>query len=317
LTINLSLSKRAHIKRKDVKGMKFRERYDGKEVIVALCFILPNMIGLAIFYFIPLVQNVFYSFTDWGQFGGYTFSGLANFKKIFSDREALGALSNTLIYTVFTVPITMFLSMIIAALLNSKIKLVGLYRTIYFLPAVTMISAIGLIWRWMLDPTYGVVNQLLRRIGINGPDWLTSTPYAMISLIIVGIWSTLGTTIVLYLAGLQGISKSFYEAAEMDGAGTVRKFFQITIPLLSPTMFFNLITSLITALQVYDLIYLMYNSSNPALSSVQSLAYLFYKYGFILNEKGYSAAIGVLLLVLTLMITIVNFAFQKKWVHYE
>ncbi|WP_088809398.1 MULTISPECIES: carbohydrate ABC transporter permease [unclassified Listeria] len=293
------------------------KKYKKRDMLSALFFVGPLFLGLLIFYLIPMVQSVFYSFTEWGMFGGYNFTGLANYKKMITDPEVLKALKNTLTYAIFTVPIAMAISIFIATLLNNKIKGVTAYRMIYFLPAVTMTSAVAMIWKWMFNSQYGIINQFLGLFGIDGPAWLTDSNTAMIALIIVGVWSSLGTSIVIYLAGLQGVPTTFYEAAEMDGAGPIRKFFKITLPLLTPTMFFNLITSLISALQVYDLIFLMYSQTNPALQDVQSLAYLFYKNAFILNDKGYGAAITVVLLMLTLVITVVNFGLQKKWVHYQ
>ncbi|WP_088825961.1 carbohydrate ABC transporter permease [Listeria goaensis] len=293
------------------------KKYKKRDMLSALFFVGPLFLGLLIFYLIPMVQSVFYSFTEWGMFGGYNFTGLANYKKMIADPEVLKALKNTLMYAIFTVPIAMAISIFIATLLNNKIKGVTAYRMIYFLPAVTMTSAVAMIWKWMFNSQYGIINQFLGLFGIDGPAWLTDSNTAMIALIIVGVWSSLGTSIVIYLAGLQGVPTTFYEAAEMDGAGPIRKFFKITLPLLTPTMFFNLITSLISALQVYDLIFLMYSQTNPALQDVQSLAYLFYKNAFILNDKGYGAAITVVLLMLTLVITVVNFGLQKKWVHYQ
>ncbi|EMG26835.1 binding-protein-dependent transport system inner membrane protein [Listeria fleischmannii 1991] len=293
------------------------KKYKKRDMLSALFFVGPLFIGLLIFYLIPMVQSVFYSFTEWGMFGGYNFTGLANYKKMLTDPEVFKALKNTLTYAVFTVPIAMAISIFIATLLNNKIKGVAMYRMIYFLPAVTMTSAVAMIWKWMFNSQYGIINQFLSIFGIKGPAWLSDSNTAMIALIIVGVWSSLGTSIVIYLAGLQGVPTTFYEAAEMDGAGPIRKFFKITLPLLTPTMFFNLITSLISALQVYDLIFLMYSQTNPALQDVQSLAYLFYKNAFILNDKGYGAAITVVLLILTLVITVINFSLQKKWVHYQ
>jgi multiple sugar transport system permease protein len=294
-----------------------RSKYKRRDIMAAIFFIGPLFLGLFVFYLFPMIQSVFYSFTKWGMFGGNTFTGLANYKKLIGDGEVLSALKNTVIYSIFTVPISMVISLLIATLLNNKIKGVSFYRVIYFLPAVTMTSAVAMIWKWMYNSDYGIINQILAQVGIQGPAWLTSSNTAMISLIIVGIWSSLGTSIVIFLAGLQGISRSFYEAAEIDGAGSLQKFFKITLPIVTPTIFFSLITSLISALQVYDLIFLMYSQTNPALESVQSLAYLFYKHAFILNDKGYGAAITVVLLLLTMIITVINFGFQKKWVHYE
>lgn len=294
----------------------FGKKYDKEGLFTAILFVSPLLLGILFFYLIPMVQNVFYSFTQWNQFGGYTFIGLDNFKKLFSDAAVFQATKNTLTYAIFTVPIGVAISIVIATLLNNKIKGVSFYRVIYFLPAVTMTSAVAMIWKWMFNSEYGIINQVLLKIGIAGPNWLTDSKWAMISLIIVGVWSSLGTSIVLYLAGLQGIPRSYYEAADMDGASSIRKFFSITLPLLTPTVFFNLITSLISALQVYDLIFLMYSETNPALKSVQSLSYLFYRNAFVFNDKGYAAAISVVLLAITLLITVVNFRLQKKWVHY-
>lgn len=294
----------------------FGKKYDKEGLFTAILFAGPLLLGILTFYLIPMVQNAFYSFTQWGQFGGYSFTGLANYKKLLADPTVLVALKNTVTYAIFTVPIGVAIAIVIAVLLNNKIKGVSFYRVIYFLPAVTMTSAVAMIWKWMFNSEYGIINQLLLKIGINGPNWLTDSRWAMIALIIVGVWSSLGTSIVLYLAGLQGVSSSYYEAADMDGAGPVRKFFSITLPLLTPTVFFNLITSLISALQVYDLIFLMYSETNPALKSVQSLSYLFYRNAFVFNDKGYAAAISVVLLLITLVVTIINFRLQKKWVHY-
>ncbi|MBP1043007.1 sugar ABC transporter permease [Vagococcus sp. BWB3-3] len=294
----------------------FGKKYDKEGLFTAILFASPLLLGILIFYLIPMVQNAFYSFTQWGQFGGYTFTGLANYQKLLTDPTVLSALKNTITYAVFTVPLGVAISIVIAVLLNNKIKGISFYRVIYFLPAVTMTSAVAMIWKWMFNSEYGIINQLLSMIGIAGPNWLTDSRWAMIALVMVGVWSSLGTSIVLYLAGLQGVSSSFYEAADMDGAGPIRKFFSITLPLLTPTVFFNLITSLISALQVYDLIFLMYSETNPALKSVQSLSYLFYRNAFVYNDKGYAAAISVVLLLITLLITVINFRFQKKWVHY-
>ena len=297
--------------------LKPKSKYKKRDIGAAVFFIAPVFLGLFVFYLVPMFQTVYYSFTEWGMFGGSTFTGLANFEKMMGDPDVGRALKNTVIYAIFTVPIAMGLSLFIAVLLNSKIKGVSFYRVLYFLPAVTMTSAVAMIWKWMFNGEYGIINQALGFIGMEGVSWLTDSRTAMLSLIIVGIWSSLGTSIVIFLAGLQGVPGSLYEAADIDGAGPIRKFFKITLPIVTHTVFFSLITSLISALQVYDLIFLMYSESNPALADVQSLAYLFYKHAFILNDKGYGAAITVVLLLLTMLITVINFGLQKKWVHYE
>lgn len=296
---------------------KFWSRYHKDEVATAYLFILPLMIGVTYFYLIPMAQTLFYSLTKWGQFGGFKFIGFDNFRRLASDPDLLGAIRNTCVYTIFAVPGGILLSILIAALLNTKIRGRGLYRVIYFLPSVTMATAIAMVWRWMFNSNFGIINQALSLVGIKGPAWITDPHWAMFALIIVGIWSSLGTQIIIFLAGLQGIPQALYEAAELDGAGTVRKFFSITLPMLTPTIFFSSITQIIGALQIYDLIYLMYSSDNPALRSVQSLSFLFYRQAFVFNDKGYGAAIVVVLLAITLLITVVQFSFQKRWVYYS
>ena len=302
---------------KKVKTRSIKVKYKKRDIIAACCFAGPTFIGLLIFYIIPMFQTVFYSFTEWGMFGGYTFIGTANYERLFQDVTVLIALRNTVTYAILMVPFSMAISIIVASLLNNKIKGVSVYRVIYFLPAVTMTAAIGMIWQWIFNSRYGILNQFIGLFGVEGPSWLTDSNTAMIALVIVGVWSSLSTSIVIYLAGLQGISSSYYEAADIDGASRFRKFIKITLPLLTPTMFFNLVTSLISALQVFDLIFLMFREENPALPSVQSLSFLFYRQAFVFNNRGYGAAIVVILLLLTLVITIVNFTMQKKWVHYS
>lgn len=314
--MELKQANKASESRKKSPNIIFK-KYKKDQVITAGLFIAPLFLGIIVFYLIPLFQSIFYSFTKWGMFGGYEVVGLENYQRLLGDTELIQALKNTLLYAVFTVPVAIIISVFIAVLLNSKIKGKSFYRVIYFLPAVTMTSAVGMIWRWMFNSDFGIINQVLSLVGIQGPDWLNSSRWAIVALIIVGVWSSLGTSIVIFLSGLQGIPSTYYEAAEIDGAGPVKKFFSITVPLLSPTVFFQSITTLITALQVYDLIYMMYSQTNPALRSVQSVAYLFYRNSFVFNDKGYGAAIVVVLLVITLLITIVEFALQKKWVHYS
>lgn len=304
------------------KKMKHRNniifgKYKKDQVLTAGIMITPLFIGIIAFYLIPMFQSIFYSFTKWGMFGGYEIVGLENYKRALADPELLGSIKNTIVYALFAVPFALIIAMVIAVLLNSKIKGQSFYRVIYFLPAITMTSAVAMIWKWLFNSNYGIVNQFLNIFHIKGPNWLTDSKWAMVALIVVGIWSSLGTSIVIFLSGLQSIHSSYYEAAEIDGAGPFRKFFSITIPLLSPTIFFQSITSLISALQIYDLIYLMYSEQNPALKSVQSISYLFYRNSFVFNDKGYGATIAVILLMMTLLITIIEFSFQKKWVHYD
>ncbi len=283
----------------------------------AYLMIAPTMLGLAIFYLWPIIQNFYFSFTEWGSFGQYEWTGLDNYKRMLEDATLLQSFKNTGIYIIFTVPIGIFLSIIIAVLLNQNIKGKSVYRTLYFLPVITMPAAIAMVWKWLYNADYGLLNYLLSLIGIKGPQWVTDPHIALYSVIAVAIWSGIGYNMVIFLSGLQGIPKMYYEAAEIDGAGPVTVFFKITLPLLSPVIFFVTIMSLIGAFQVFDLIFMMIGKGSTALESTQSIVYLFYQHAFVLNDKGYAAAIAVLLLIVILIITAIQMVLQKKWVHYD
>jgi multiple sugar transport system permease protein len=236
---------------------------------------------------------------------------------LLEDAALLQAFKNTSIYIIFTVPIGIFLSIIVAVLLNQNIKGKSIYRTLYFLPVITMPAAIAMVWKWLYNADYGMFNYLLSLVGIDGPQWVSDPNIALYSIIAVAIWSGIGYNMVIFLSGLQGIPKMYYEAAEIDGAGPVTVFFKITLPLLSPVIFFVSIMSLIGAFQVFDLIFMMIGKSSTALESTQSIVYLFYQHAFVLNDKGYAAAIAVLLLAVILIITAIQMVLQKKWVHYD
>ncbi|MEU7897333.1 sugar ABC transporter permease [Nonomuraea sp. NPDC049152] len=279
--------------------------------------IAPMALGLAVFYLWPIVQTLYLSFTESGVFGGQTWVGVDNFAALFGDEEMLGALRNTLLYSVLVL-IGVPLAIVIAALLNVPgLRGLGFYRTLYFLPVVTMPAAVGLTWRYLYNGDFGLINYLLGEIGIDGPYWVSDPEFAIYAIAVVGIWSSLGYNAVLFLAGLQGIPKHYYEAAAIDGAGRMRQFFRITLPLLTPTTFFVMVITLINALQVFDLVYLMIDTKSPALAGSRTIVYLFYEQGFVQNSRGYAAAIAVVLLALILALTALQFRLQRRWVHYE
>ncbi|MEV5501304.1 sugar ABC transporter permease [Nonomuraea fuscirosea] len=279
--------------------------------------IAPMALGLAVFYLWPIVQTIYLSFTESGVFGGHTWVGTANFTELLGDEETLGALGNTLLYAVLVlagVP----LAMVIAALLNVPgLRGLGLYRTLYFLPVVTMPAAVGLTWRYLFNGDFGAINYLLSKVGIDGPYWVGDPDFAIYAIAVVGVWSTVGYNAVLFLAGLQGIPRPYYEAASIDGAGRLRQFFHITLPLLTPTTFFVIVITMINALQVFDLVFLMIDLKSPALSGSRTIVYLFFEKGFVYNQRGLAAAIAVLLLGLILVLTAIQFRLQKRWVHHE
>ena len=216
-------------------------------------------------------------------------------------------------FCILTVPVGIILALLVAVLLNAKVKFKGGFRAIYFLPMVCAPAAIAMVWRWMFNGEYGIINAIF---GVD-VNWLTNPVTAVLACAIVAIWSSIGYDAVLLLSGLQSISKSYYEAARIDGASRIKQFFSITLPMVSPTLFVTLIMRMMASLKVYDLIYMMVDQNNPVLPDVQSLMYLFYREAFVAGNKGYASAIVVWTILLIGIVTIVQFIGQKKWVNYD
>ncbi|QBD83708.1 sugar ABC transporter permease [Ktedonosporobacter rubrisoli] len=295
----------------------YRDRLAHKEALWGYLLIAPLMLGLGIFYLWPVVQNFYFSFTLWGAFGTYRWIGGYNYLKLLHDPELWQAVGNTLLFALVIVPLGIASAICIAVLLNRKLRGVALYRLLYFLPVVTMSAAVALTWNWLYNGDYGLINTMLGSVGIRGPRWLADPDLALFSIMAVAIWSSIGHKIIIFLAGLQSIPRTFYEAAALDGAGVVRTFFSVTLPLLSPSIFFATVIGLIHALQIFDLIFLMAGSNVLLSEATQTVVYRFYKVTFILGEKGYGAAITIVLFLLILSITALQMWLQKGWVHYE
>ncbi|MDF1618694.1 carbohydrate ABC transporter permease [Petrocella sp. FN5] len=277
-------------------------------------FILPTMIGLIILNIIPIFRTIFQSFYKTGDFGkGNIFIGLQNYSKLFEDTEVWQSLWNTIRYVIVEVPVSIVIALIIAVLLNQKIKGKSIFRTIFFLPMIAAPAAIAMVWRWLYNSQFGLLNNVFNL----DVAWISDPRIAIYSIAVIGIWSVVGYNIVLFLAGLQEIPKDYYEAARIDGASGINQFFHITIPLLSPSIFFVSVTRMIAAFQVFDLIYMVMTETNPAIEKTQSLVYLFYQYSFTYGNKGYGATIAVLLLLVIMLITGIQIYAQKKWVHYS
>lgn len=278
-----------------------------------LTMVAPTIIGLFILNIIPFIETIYMSFSKTKAFGAYQFCGLENYIEMFQSQEFWKATWNSVYFCILTVPIGIFLSLIVAVLLNAKIKGKTAFRAIFFLPMVVAPAAVAMVWKWIFNTEYGIINTLL---GLN-IRWLTDPNVVLITCSIVAIWSAIGYDAVLLLAGIQNISRSLYEAADIDGASKVKQFFSITLPMVSPTLFVVMIMRLMSSLKVYDLIYMMVEQTNPALTSAQSLMYLFYRESFIAGNKGYASAIVIWTVLLIGLVTIVQFIGQKKWVNYE
>ena len=275
--------------------------------------VAPTIIGLIVLNLWPFVQTIYTSFCEHLGFGHYKFVGLANYAEIFQTPEFWKATWNTILFCILTVPVGLFLSLLVAMLLNAKIKFKGGFRTIFFLPMVCAPAAVTMVWRWIFNAEYGILNQLFG----THVNWITDSKVVMIACAVVAIWSNIGYDAVLLLAGLQNISKSYYEAANIDGATKVTQFFQITLPMVSPTLFVVMIMRLMASIKVYDLIYMMVEETNPAVTSVQSLMYLFYRESFVAGSRGTGSAIVIWTVLLIGAITVFQFIGQKKWVNYD
>ncbi len=280
--------------------------------------IAPVTIGLIIFYFYPFFRVVRDSFHDIGSFDrDKGFIGAANYANMLSDSEMWATLANTFKYVAVIVPGTLIFALLIAVLLNSKIKGLSVFRTIYFIPAITMSVAVSMVWRWIFNGDFGILNAALGHFGFSPKAWLSDADSALLCICVVSIWSGIGYYMVILLAGIQGISKTYYEAAEIDGATGIQKFFKITLPLLTPTIFYVVMMLIISTFQTFDGIYMMIGTRSRALAYTQSVVMYFYNTAFTYSKKGYASAIAVLLFVIIMAITVFQMKMQKKWVNYD
>ena len=209
------------------------------------------------------------------------------------------------------------LALVLASLLNTRIKGRSFFRVIYFIPAITMSAAISMIWKWMYNSDYGIINSILSALGFEKMQFLTNPDIALYCICVVSIWSSIGYNMIILLAGIQGISKSYYEAAAIDGATGVQQFFNITLPLVTPTLFFVMITSLISTFQMFDAIYMLVSKKGLAMEATQSMVVYFYRNAFDYSKKGYASALAVLLFFIIMLITAFQMKMQNKWVNYE
>lgn len=288
-------------------------RHDGRW---AWLFIGPLMLGVVVFYLWPIVNTLYNSLTRFGPFGGTDFIGVDNFSRLLQDHEVPRAVLNTLVYTAIVllgIPIAVY----IANLLNRPgLRFSWFYRVMFFLPQVAMPTAIAMVWRMLYNSDFGLLNYVLSLVGIEGPAWVSTPWWALISVSVLGLWASLGFAIIILAAGLKAIPQELYEASQLDGAGTTRQFFSITVPLLTPSIFFLSVITAINGFQLFDLLYALMGQNNPAMADTQSLVYLFYTQAFTLNDKGYASAIAVLILAAIGLITVLQFRLQKKWVNY-
>ncbi|MCI8817896.1 MAG: sugar ABC transporter permease [Oscillibacter sp.] len=298
--------------RKSISRMKLKEAGAG------WLFVLPMFAGLLMFSIVPFFQNILYSFRKMGTFGKGTFIGLTNYQNLLKDDTFWLALRNTGFYAVIGVPLVVVFSVFLANLLNKKIRGRTLYRTLLYIPAITIPAAVGILWRWILNYQYGVFNYILEKLGLQRVSWLGDVKYVRWSIILVVAWSMISYYTIIMLAALQGIDRTYYEAARLDGASGRQMFFKITLPLLSPMIFFSVIMVTIGILQIFDFIYLMVERDSLAYTYSMSLVTYFYECAFNRSSmRGYGAAISVVLALIIMVITILQMIGKKYWVQAE
>ena len=288
-----------------LKNTLNNEKYAG------LIFILPAMLGILIFIIIPIICSFGLSFAKWDLLNPIQFAGLSNYKEIFAEPLFYKILLNTVVFAVSTSVFGVIIPLILASILNTKIRGSEFYKTAYFLPFITPMIVIGIVWEWIFDPNIGMLNHILH-LHIN---WLYDTHFAMPALVIISVWKLIGYNMVIFLSALSGISQSLFEAAKIDGATPFQTFKNVTVPMLSPTIFFVVIITAISSFQVFDLIYLM--TQGGPLDSTNVLVYAIYKNAFEYFNVGKASAIAYVLFTIIFVLTLVQWNLRKKLVYNE
>ena len=289
-----------------------------KETLYGYLFLLPSLAGFTIFLLIPILFSVYLAFTNWDVISGFNninFIGLENFTRMIGDEWFNASIKNNFVYTLVVVPVTLILSLLIAIILNNMVYMKNVLRLAYFIPYVSNTVAVSVLWMAMFDPSQGPVNQLLMALGVQSPPkWLVSPDWAMVTIILMSVWTRIGYCLIIYLAALQNLPQELYEAANIDGANWYRKLKSITIPLLTPTTFFLVITQTISTFQVFAPVNLL-TRGGPG-TSTTVLVYQLYREAFRFYHMGYASAIAMVLFAIIFAVTLVQWRYQDKWVNF-
>jgi multiple sugar transport system permease protein len=288
-----------------------------RETIAGYLFLLPNLIGFTVFTALAVVASAAISLTSWDLLSDPEFVGLRNYTELLTNDPLFRTvLWNTFYFTIVSVPVSTVLALGLALLFNTGLKAVPLFRTAYFLPVITATVVVALVWRWFFNPDFGILNYALYELGVDSPpNWLASRTWAMPSVIILSVWKQVGYNMVIFLAGLQAIPATLYEAAAIDGAGRWNRFRNITLPMLTPTTFFVLVISIIGSLQVFDAV-LVLSEGGPA-NATRTMVFHIWEEAFVFLEMGYAAAVAWILFLLVFLVTLLQWKLQGRWVHYE
>jgi len=293
-------------------------RGETRNLLKGLAFLSPWLVGLAVFMLLPIVLSLYYSLCDYNLFQPPVFIGSENYRSLFNDAIFWRSLRITLLYAAISIPMALFVSLGVALLLNVKIRTQPLFRTLIFFPSLVPTIASAMLWKWMFNQQLGLINRMLDPVlnffHLAAPPWLDSSNWVVPSLAIMSVWSV-GNTVVIYLAGLQDVPRELYEAAELDGAGALGRLWNVTLPMISPVIFFNLIMAIIGILQIFDTPFMM-TKGGPNRASYFFTYYL-YDNAFTNMKMGYASAMGWIQLLLVLALTGIAFWSSKKWVHYQ
>lgn len=295
--------------------MKRKSKMERMQNFYGYLFVMPALLIIGVFNLYPIINGLYLSFCSWDGLGQVKPAGLDNYAQMFSDDIFGTALVNTLLFVLGTVPAIIILSLIFAYFLNQPLAGKKLFRSIYFLPAVTSGVAIAMIWKWLFNDNTGLLNSMLHAIGLPTVNWLTSSKYALISVIIMSVWKSLGTNIIIMIAALQGVPKDLYEAADMDTKSNVRKFWHITLPMISPTIFLVIIMSVISAFQVFEQVMTL-TGGEPGNSTMVVVLYI-YKQAFENFNMGYASTLAYALFFIILVVTLIQWYGKKRWVYSE
>lgn len=289
--------------------------YNKGEVITGYLFLVPNIFGVLIFTAIPVVVSFLLSFFSWELIRPPVFVGFQNFKNLLNDDNFIQVVKNTIYYVGVYVPVNIILAIIIAVWICSVTKGTTIFRTAFFLPVLVPTVAAAFLWKYLLHPEIGVVNMALNLIGITGPSWLGNTKTAMLGIIMMSGWKQVGYNMVIFIAGIKSIPAQLFEAAKIDGANSWQRFWKITLPMISPALFFGIVMTVITSFQVFDQAYIM-TLGGPA-NATNTIVMYIYQNGFQYFKMGYAASMAWLLFVVIFIMTMMQMKVQNKWVNYE
>jgi multiple sugar transport system permease protein len=288
----------------------------GSEARWAWLFLAPTLIGLAVLSAGPILATLGISLTRWDLLTAPQWIGLDNFAKLAGDERFQVSLRNTTFYTVVSVPLGMALALGLALALNQGLRGIAWIRTAYFLPVVTSATAVGLVWAWIYAPSGGILNTLIGVFGLPAQKWISDPFWAMPAIILMSTWQGLGISVIIFLAGLQGVPQEYYDAASVDGAGRWSRFRHVTLPMLTPSIFFTGILALISAFQIFDQVYVLARPGKPTDATV-TLVYFIYENGFKNFKMGYAAAASWIMFLIVAGLTWLYFRSQRRWVHYQ